>query len=59
MEDLMGKLVKLLFKCSVKCNPEYADELGESIAMDLLNEWSNGVDYLDWEYVDYELREEV
>ena len=55
----MVDCVSLIFKCSVKCNHEYADELGKRIAMDLLNEWSNGVDYLDWEYVEYELREEM
>lgn len=47
----MSELVKLVFECVVECNPEYADDLGNDIAQDILNEWSNGVDYLDWRFV--------
>lgn len=44
--------IKLTFECIVKCNEEYADELGRDIAQDILNEWDNGVDYLDWRFVE-------
>lgn len=47
----MVDLVKLVFECTVKCNPEYADELGKDIAYDILCDWDNGVDYLDWKFV--------
>ena len=42
--------IKLKFECIVKCDPEYADELGHDIAQDLFNSFSNGVDYLEWSY---------
>ena len=48
----MVKKVKLLLECTVRCNPEYADELGKDIASDILNEWDNGVDYLDWKFIE-------
>ena len=51
----MVNLVKLVFECTVECNPEYADELGKDIAVDILNEWDNGVDYLDWEFIESKL----
>lgn len=47
----MVQLVRLVFECVVECNFEYADDLGKDIAYDILNEWSNGVDYLDWRFV--------
>lgn len=48
----MVNKVKLVFECVVECNPEYADELGKDIASDILNEWDNGVDYLDWKFIE-------
>ena len=51
----MVNLVKLKFECTVECKYEYADELGRDIAHDLLNEWDNGEDYLDWEFKGSEL----
>lgn len=51
----MVNLVKLKFEVTVECKYEYADDLGRDIASDILNEWDNGVDYLDWEYVGSEL----
>lgn len=51
----MVNLIRLSFECIVKCNPEYADDLGKDIAHDLLNEWDNGVDYLDWMFVKSEV----
>ena len=47
----MVNLVKLVFECTVRCNPNYADDLGKDIVSDIRNEWSNGVDYLDWRFV--------
>ena len=52
---MMTDLVKLKFTCIVECNPEYADELGEDIAIDLLMEMDNGVDYLEWNYNGFEV----
>ena len=52
----MVNLVRLKFECIVECDPEYADELGSDIATDLLNEWDNGDDYLDWIYQGFELQ---
>lgn len=46
----MVNLVRLKFECVVHCDPEFADELGRDIALDILNEWDNGVDYLEWSY---------
>lgn len=46
----MVNLVRLKFECIVKCNPEFADELGSDIAQDLFNDFENGVDYLEWSY---------
>ena len=51
----MVELVKLVFECTVECNYEYADDLGRDIAHDILNEWDNGVDYLDWEFKESKL----
>ena len=48
-------LVKLKFECIVECSGEYADELGKDIASDLLGEWDNGVDYLEWNFIGSEL----
>lgn len=47
----MSRLVKLVFECTVRCDPDYADDLGRDIVSDIRNEWSNGVDYLDWRFV--------
>ena len=51
----MTNIIKLHFECIVKCNKEYADELGRDIASDLLGEWDNGVDYLEWNFIGSEL----
>lgn len=51
----MVNLVKLVFECTIECSHEYADELGRDIAHDLLNEWDNGEDILEWRYVDYKV----
>ena len=51
----MVNLVKLNFECIVECKYEYADELGEDIASDLLMELDNGVDYLEWNFKGSEL----
>ena len=53
----MVNLVKLHFDCVVECDYQYADELGSDIATDLLNEWDNGEDYLDWIYTGCDLME--
>ena len=53
----MVNLVKLHFDCIVECDYQYADDLGSDIATDLLNEWDNGVDYLEWVYTGSELME--
>ena len=49
---MMAEKVKLIFECVVECDPQYADELGVDIATDILNEWDNGVDYLDWRFIE-------
>lgn len=54
----MAEKVKLIFECVVECDPQYADELGKSIAFDILNGWSNGVDYLDWRFIESQLYDE-
>ena len=54
-ELMMVNKVKLVFECVVECNPDYADDLGRDIASDILNEWDNGVDYLDWEFIESKL----
>lgn len=51
----MVNLVKLKFECVVECKYEYADDLGRDIAHDILNEWDNGVDYLEWNFIGSEL----
>ncbi len=52
----MVDLVRLKFECLVECSSEYADDLGSDIATDLLCEWDNGVDYLEWLYCGHELQ---
>lgn len=47
----MVNLVKLKFECVVRCNIDYADDLGRDIASDLLCMLDNGVDYLEWNYL--------
>ena len=51
----MVNIVKLHFVCTIECKYEYADELGEDIAHDLLNEWDNGEDILEWKFVKSEV----
>ena len=55
IKEKMSELIKLTFECIVRCNIEYADELGRDIASDLLNEMDNGVDYIDWRFKDSQL----
>ena len=54
----MAENVKLIFECVVECNPICADELGRDIATGILNEWDNGVDYLEWSFIKSELVKE-
>ena len=51
----MVNLISLRFECIVKCNPEFADELGSDVAQDLFNDFSNGVEYFKWSYKGYDI----
>ena len=49
--------IKLIFTLTVDVQRDYADELGEDIAFDLLCEMRDGDDEIGWEYVGYEVVE--
>ena len=58
MVSIMVELTKLLYGLIIECPPEYADEIGEDIAHDLLNELYNSEDVIEVEYYGYELLDE-
>ena len=51
----MVNLVKLVFECTIECDYQYSEEIGKDIAHDLLNEWDNGEDILEWKFVKSEV----
>ena len=51
----MVNLVKLHFNIMCYVHDECVDDLGHDLAMWLKEEWFNGEDMIDVEYVDYEI----
>lgn len=46
--------ITLKFELNVKCEKEYADELGEDLAIFLMESFFNGEDYLQVNYTGHD-----
>ena len=47
--------IKLTFELTIEAELENIDELGEAIAIDLLQEMVNGEDPIHWEYITHKV----